>query len=468
MQHTVLLKTIIDKANDVKDEFGGEYLCASHVAVAVADFCRTKYIGTSISDNTYFPCRFEEERLRYIFSNEVKLKSFFRTVLSRNTKNGVKEREFDFYCCEGVANTRRTDILSADLVFLCALREIDDAYKPNIRSAVSDDAIISVLQNTDRNIYDYVIENISEVLFELNKKSEIAKSIRDWKPARKFAEPKEIADIFFKSIEAKIKNNVITLKLAKFFGTTDLKVSIHKTDGIYYIHDNGCAIKHLLKQIKDNAKCENVLKKVCGSCWIDKGRITGSFVSVSSFFYYLQRLIFIAHADIYYTKAEKPLYYKQKDYIYIDTDKAEPINETELLEKLKSGIGFDYDEKAGLYYWLDTRYSLFSSRASFLIETFENEKIRISDRHKGKIEGEIFEAFYWNNDDISLYNKFVLKVADRFGGEFDGRNIYLTDKKENFCKAAYKFFNMAVLLSEFGHDIELPKIKRKGKENGEV
>ncbi len=468
MQETALLKAIIEKANNVKNEFNCEHLWASHIAVAVADFCRTKYTGLALVDDTYFPCRFEEERLRYIFSKEVRLASFFRTVLSRNIRNGIAEKAFTLATCENIANMRGYEMLSADIVFLCALKELGEQYKKAVSTATTDNAIIGILQDADRNIYDYVIEKIEAVKVVLNEKTREAASMRDWKPAAKFSEPNELNDMFFGKIEKKAAENVVTLKFPKFFGTTDLKVSIHNVGDLYYIHDNGCAIKHLSKQIKDTEKCARALKKVCDSCWISKGRITGSFVSVSSFLYYLQRLIFIANADLFYTKAEKPLYYKEKNYLYLDAEKAEPINEAELFETLKSGIGFDYDENAGLYYWLDTRYSLFSGRVSYLIETLENGIIRISDRKKGKTEGEIFEAFYWNNDDISLYTKFISKIADRFGGDFDGKNIYLTDKNENFCKAMFRFFNMAVLLSEFGHDIELPKIRHKGNENGKV
>ena len=99
---------------------------------------------------------------------------------------------------------------------------------------------------------------------------------------------------------------------------------------------------------------------------------------------------------------------------------------------------------------------MFSGRAAFLIETLDEKHIRISDRKKNKIEGEIFEAFYWSNDDISPYTPFVSKVAERFGAEFDGRNLYLTEKSTAFFGAVLRFFNLAVVLSEFGHNITLP------------
>lgn len=101
------------------------------------------------------------------------------------------------------------------------------------------------------------------------------------------------------------------------------------------------------------------------------------------------------------------------------------------------------------------RYSLSSVRCVCSIESTPDGRIRISDRRKGNFEGDIFENFYFGNDDLTPYSRFITKIASRFGGEFDGKNIYLTEKPENFFKAAVKFFNMAVILSLFGQKIAL-------------
>lgn len=410
---------------------------------------------------TFHPSRFEEERLRYVFSKESKLAAYFRVCLRKNIKEGVKEDAFDLSCCRNIAALRSAEQLSSDIVFLCALTKLHESYKIAVRSVCSEETVIARLEDTDANIYSYVIEKIEEIRSVLKTKADEAAAIRDWKPAAKFAEPEALAAMFFERIEKKWAGNVLTLKFPKFFGTTDLKLSIHKVGNIYYVHDNGFSIKHLLKQVVNKEKCDRVLKKVCASCWIEKRKITGSFCSATDFLYYLQRLVFVAHADLYYTKAERPLYYKEKGYSYIPADEADPLDETALLDVLKTGISFSYDENIGLYYWLDTRYSLFSVRASYLLETLENGYIRISDRQKGNIEGEILEAFYWSNDDISPYSKFLSNFTARFGAEFIGKDIYLTDNPANFVKAAFKFFNLAVLLSEFGHDIALPRIRQK-------
>ena len=438
---------------------GSKHLSASHVAIAVAYLCKTKYTGFVLSEYNY--PRFEEERLRYLFSKVVKMTSYFTMRLSLNAKAGVVEEEFNVESCEHFAESRDAKILSADVVFLCALKELHSSYKPNLKIPMTDESIFILLDDTDQNIYDYVIDNIEDVCSELKKKSDEAKAIRDWKPAVKFAEPEKVLGLFFENIEKSSSENIVTLKLQKFFGSTDLKISIHKSNGIYYAHDNGCAVKHLSKRINDKQKLESILKKVCHSCWIYKGRITGRFCASFSFFEYLKRLVFVSHADLYYTKVLCQLCPKEKDYFYVDAENAEVFDEQELLDVLKNGIGCSYDENQGLYCWLDAKCSLSSARIFFLIETLENRYIRFSDRRKGDREGEVFEEFYWNNDDISPYGKFICKIADRFGADFDGKDVYLTEKHENFNKALYKFFNMAMLFTEFGHNIALPKTRKQ-------
>ena len=462
MLHTALLEAILDKATAVQNEFNSQYLCASHIAVAVADFCRTAYTGFSLSDVTYHPYRFEEERLRYIFSKEIKLASYFRTRLSVSARNGEQEEAFDLALCERIAAQRGAEVLSSDVVFLCAVKELPQPYKATVKSVESTDSILVLLQDADANVYDYVVRNIDTVLCALQKKADEAAAIRDWKPAAKFAEPDALATLFFAHIKKESANNVLTLHFPRFFGTADLKVSIHKVDDVYYVHDNGCAIRHLAKRVKDTKKCQRALKKVCHPCWIHKGKITGDFIDAFRFMHYLQMLVFVAHADLYYTRAEKPLYGKDADWVYPDVNQAEPMDEAELLDALKKGIHFCYDENEGLYYWLETNYSLYSGRASFLIETLDEGLIRISDRKKGATGGEIFEGFYWREDNIAPYGKCISKIAARFGAAFDGKDVYLTAKNENIYKAMVRFFNLAVLLSEFGQIIALPKIRHKG------
>ncbi len=463
MIHTVLLKEIIERANRVKEELGGEHLCASHIVVAVVDFCHTKYTGFSISDMTYWPNRFEEERLRYLCSKETRVASYFRIHLSCNVKKGVQEEEFDVTGCEHFAALRGAEVLSSDVVFLCALAKLHESYRRAVRNVSSDESVMARLQDVDANIYDYVITQLEGICSELKKKADDAAAIRDWKPAAKFVEPDMLMKLVFDGIETKHAGNITTVKIPKFFGNAALTLSIHRADGVYYVHDNRCALKHLAQKIKDRSKYERAIRKVCHSARIDKGRITGSFVNVTGFMYYLKDLIFVAQAELYYPKAMSQLCFKDKGYVYIPDDKAESFDAEGLINMLKDSVNAYYDEEMGLCCWLKAGNSPFQTRYSFQVETLDDGHIRFSDRLKGKYEGELLEPCYWYHDstDISVFTKFFTKLADRFGGEFDGKNIYLTEKSKNFQSGLFRFFQLAVLVSRLGHNVALPKIKRK-------
>lgn len=463
MTHTVLLKEILERANRIKEEFGSENLCASHIVVAVTDFCRTKYTGFSVSDMTCWPNRFEEERLRYLFKKETRVADYFRIRLSRNAKEGVREEAFDISGCERIAALRGAETLSSDVVFLCALAKIHESYRRAVRSAQSEESVLALLQDTDLNVYNFVIENIQSVCAELKKKADTAAAIRDWKPAAKFVEPEALIQLVLEGIETKHTGNITTVKIPKFFGNTGLTLSIHKVDGIYYVHDNRCALRYLARTIRDVTKYERAVRKVCHSARIDRGRITGSFVDIYGFTYYLKDLVFVAHADLYYPRAKGQLCFKDKGYVYIPADKAEPFDAESLINMLKESVNAYYDEETGLCCWLKASNSPFQTRYSFLVETLDDGSIRFSDRLKGKYEGELLEPCYWYHDgnDISVYRKLFTKLADRFGGEFDGKNFYLTAKSKDFRHALFRFFQLAVLVSGLGHNIALPKIKRK-------
>ena len=463
MTHTVLLKEILERANRIKEEFGGEYLCASHIAVAVTDFCRTKYTGFAVSDMTYWPDRFEEERLRYVFSKETRVANYFRIRLSQNAKNGVQENAFDFNGCERIAALRKAEVLSSDVVFLSALASVHESYRRIVQTVNSEEAVLNRLQDVDANVYNYVIEHIEEVCAELKKKSDEATAIRDWKPATKFAEPEELPRLAFDGIATKHTGTVTTVRIPKFFGNTGLTLSVHRVDGIYYVHDNRCALRYLARRLQDADQYERAVRKVCHKHRIDKGRITGSFSNVTGFMYYIKDLVFVAQADLYYPSAKHQLCFKDKGYVYIPEDQAEPFEEAELINMLKESVNAYYDENMGLCCWLNAGNSPFQTRYSFLVETVDDGHIRFSDRLKGKYEGELLEPCYWYHDstDISAYGRLFTRFAERFGGEFDGKNIYLTARSKDFQRALFQFFQLATLVSRLGHSIALPKLTCK-------
>ncbi len=456
---TPLVKILLEKANAIQEEFGAAQLCPAHVAAAAADFCKVPYTGFAVSDTTGQP-RFEEERLRYLMAKEVKLSSYFRMNLRQNAKKGIEEAAFDLEACARLAALRGAPLLSADVVVLCVLLQLPDAYQSTVRTVRTQNDVLVLLDDTDRHIYDYVIEQTQKLSQALQQKAWEAAALRDWKPAAKFAQPADLAAMFFAKAETVLCGNVLTLKLPKFFGRAGLKLSIHKAGALYYIHDYGCAVQHLEKQVQNAESCGRILDKVCHHSFLEGRRVTGSFCDGRGFLRYLQMLVMVAQAGLYHTKLQRRLYPREKGYAYVHPSKAEPMDEAALLEILRGGVGFGYDEQQGLYCWADVRASLNTSRIFFLLETLEDGQVRISDRKKGKFEGEIFENFYWSHDDIGPYGKFVETLAAHFGGRFDGRDVYLMGKQGDFAPLLLRFFNLAMVISEFGNGIPVPR--RKG------
>ena len=462
MTHTALLKVILEKAEAVQNEFHCDCLWPSHIAVAFADFCATEYTGFSVSDTYIHPNWYEEERLRLLYDKVVKYRSFFRLLLSKKIRGGYTEEPFQFALCEQTAALRNHNVLSADLVFLCVSKELTQEYGPVYRTAVSEETIIPLLEYADDNIYDYTVKSVEAICRKLMEKANTAAAKRDWKPAAKFAEPEMLVELALAGIETTHAANITTVKIPKFFANTCLTLSIHRANGIYYVHDNRFALRYLSRTLRDAIKFDRAVKKVCHRHRMDNGRITGSFSNVTGFMDYLKDLIFVAHADLYYPKAKNQLCFKDKGYVYLSADQAEPFDEAELITMLKESMGAYYDEDIGLCCWLNASNFPFPTRYAFLVETLDDGCIRFSDKLKGKYEGELLESCYWYHEstDISVYHKFFSKLAGRFGGEFDGQNIYLTAKPKDFRHGLFQFFQIAVLVSRLGHDIALPSRSR--------
>lgn len=432
------------------------------MAASAALLCGEEYAGICPTDPFHHPVSFEEERLRCVYDREIKAKGIFRAFLmNRRNRVGLDEA-FDLAFAEKIAALRGHDRLSADVAFLCALKQLKGNRKKAVRGANSADEILAALTETDENIYDYVLALIGKLREKLDEKIESAKRLRDRKRSEKLMEPDELGESFFDLIEKTVSERRAVLKIPGFFGTSDLKLSIHTVDGVWYAHDCGSAVGHLKKHLKSPDQLERVLKKVCHSRLIDQGRVLGNFTDGYRFFFYLQKLILIAHADLYYTRAEKQLYMKDKGEVYVPAVKAETMNADALFHLLRESISFSCDEDRGITASPKTRFSTFSTRPSFLIVTDRNG-IAISDGRCGTVEGEIFEAFYWDHGDLSPYRSFFEAFCRRFGAEFADGGVCLTEKREKYFSALCRFFNLAVLLSEIGHDIALPKLRNRVK-----
>ena len=461
MKQTELLELILAKARSVQEEFGSAGLYASHIAAAVTDLCRTKYTGISLSDRTFHPVRFEEERLRYVFEKETRVASYYRLRLSIHTKAGILEEPFDWGFCERIAEARGAEILSADVVFLCALATLHIAYSRTVKTVNSAQAILARLQDTDVNIYDYVVENIEALCRELQKKAAEAAAIRDWKPAAKFAEPEEVLSLAFHGIEIAHDGFIATIRIPKFFDDTDLTLAIHQVDGIYYIRDNRCALGYLAETLREEeGMYEQAVKKVCHKHRMDDGSITGCFTTVEGFLQYLKELTYVARAAIYFRRLKKQLCVSQGADGYLPLDRAQPFDAGELVDMLRTALRADYTQEEGLFCGVAMGNGFSGLRYVFQVESLEDGRIRFRDIRKGQYEGEILESVYWHHggEEISCFRQPFAQLAGFFGGDFDGREFSLTVRTGDFQRGLFRFFQLAVVAGVLGEAIALPRI----------
>lgn len=458
MVYSELVKDILDKAETVKKEKHFQYISATLIVAICSGFCHTKYTGGM---NYYYVERYEEERLRYVYKKIFRIGANFQKRILRNISENPEllDREFDLAGSEAIATLRGKNHLSADVLFLKAISDMMSQKRDGMLARFGNIDVMEQLEDIDANIYDYVIQMNQDIIEKLQTKVDEAVALRDWQPAKKFVEPEELVKLFFDRIVVDTIGNVLHITIPCFFGTDDLHLSIYKADEILYLHDNGCAINHLKKQVEDEQKVQRILNKICNVQWIKDGRVWGT--GGYEFWYYLQRLIFIAHADLFYTRTNRQFYSKHEGLEFCDETLAEEFDVQEYLGKLKKELIFGYDENKGLYLAVHMTYSRNSTTCSYLIETLDDNKIRVSDRRKGLYEGEILESFYWDYDDIMLYKNFIGRFTNRFGGFLQERNVYLIEECEKWLPALFRFINLAVLLSEVGCEIRLPDLKHK-------
>lgn len=445
-----LSKTLLESARGVMEEFGEVTLSATHIAIAAADFCKARYTGLP----TYAEGKvgFEEERLRYLFGGLVRISSYFRVHLAAQKKRGATETEFSFAEAETLAGKHWDGVVSAEILFLAALTDLTPDYHINLTRPVTATTAEEILSEAEEHIYDYVCEQTEKLCLALRERAARARAVRDFRPAAKFAEPEEALEELCALADAKWSERELTLTLPRFFGKAALKLSVTSAEGIYYIHDNSCALRCLGRRIPDLRRRERILKRVCSKTRLQKGRLTGSFSSPFHLFEFLKEAVFVAFADLYAPWATAHL---------VPADGgdapslAERVDREALTALLREGMGIYYDERDGLCLRLLARCSYSTARTYIRIQTEEDGTLCLRDGRCGKFEGEILENLFWDHDSLSPYRKQVEALIAPFGGEVEERGVCLRASRREFGTAVARFFCMAALLSELGGKIRV-------------
>ncbi len=210
------------------------------------------------------PNFFEPERLHYLHAKLIKGRaSLIIRRAFRNLKGKGLDLDTEFLSTyetefEALAKSRNKAFVSADIVYVYAIKAFEPIHhlllQPEYINSFSVEEIVS---DIDKNIYDYVIFCIEKITERLQGKADEAKRIRDWRPAEKFMEPEQLIDKFFDSFAVTENGKSVDLTIPGFFGedNIDLKLTVFHKKGVYYVHDNGCALAVLKKmQAKNTTK----------------------------------------------------------------------------------------------------------------------------------------------------------------------------------------------------------------------
>lgn len=266
----------------------------------------------------------------------------------------------------------------------------------------------------------------------------------------------KVKELLLKDIRITVTDTEVEALVPSFFGKEngDLKLTFSYCDEVFYVNDNGSAVAQLKKRVADGEQFEEILKTVGANLSFDGERTVGAFCQAHTFFRYIQMLVFVANADLYYKNLDEDGLRFDPDIILPEA--VEKIDTAELRSLFENGVYFRENDDGSYRITPQMFYSTFSTFGSYRVDITE-AGVTVSDFHKGNTEGELFEAFYWDHDDITKYAVELEPYLQRFGAEFDGKDVYIQSTIDDFTGALMRFFNLSVLLSEFGGLILLPK-----------
>lgn len=264
---------------------------------------------------------------------------------------------------------------------------------------------------------------------------------------------KDFYDYLNKHIDITVNEKTVELIVRSFFANNDLTLTVFSVDGVYYVHDNNSALSCL----KENAgnKFDEIFEKIKHPLLLGETPIFGKLTNLMN---YLQILVFVANADLIYESIRDNDFHWE--YIKaVDMSNLQKINCDYVCDKLDKCFSTTYIEDKGLIINPKMIYPLNNTYPALLLEKLTEDKIKISDCIKKGYEGAILETFYWYSKDINAYADFIQPFFDRFGGELENKELVLTDKISDgdIFPVLFRFLNLAILFSQLGQLIILPK-----------
>jgi hypothetical protein len=190
---------------------------------------------------------------------------------------------------------------------------------------------------------------------------------------------------------------------------------------------------------------------------VEGERITTCVTAPYQVGWYLQYISLIANADLYPNYDPKGNVYERGESDRSLFLKASP-DYSMIREAITQYQSVSYDEHKGIFVGLGLIYLGNSTSARYLFTTAADGIVTIRDYSNSYHEGAIFENYLCYHDDLTECQEQIERIACRFGGVCDGREVTATfrnDQEDAFVRALCRYAQMAVILAQVGYHIPL-------------
>jgi hypothetical protein len=476
MASTFLLRDMLMQADALQKDLGVQDQYPTIFLLTALRYCKRDYTGFGENERPE-PIPYEEERLRYIFS-----KIFLRScgACARMIEYLLKKHQNDWMPAisreemllqvQALAEGRKVPVMSVELMLAVVLEHMDlrieTLLKPECRQGKLSAQLL--MEMCDREIYDYVIEEIAKLTVKLQQKSNEAAELRDWRPARMFAPVEELESKLRSSIVMKEQDGALSITIPYFFADTEhpMRITVRDTEEGFVAHDNCLALEELSAR-PDVDDPIQLAERICAGtvCHLEDGRLTICFQRSHYLNYFLQYAALIAHADLYPDyDLRGNVYQVAQRYDRIPT-KQQP-DYSDLCENWLKYLQVGYDEYSGIRVGLGLVFLGCNTGSKFLLTTDEDGLITIVDYSNSYNEGAILENYINYYEESTQNHDQIQALAKRFGGTYDGESVRCTfrnDSEDAFVKAINRYAQMGVILSQLGDNIPLESEKQKNQ-----
>lgn len=462
MQYSDYLQLVISKANEISQKYNVTNKFIESIYIAMLWEYKKDYEALPPTEKVSNSLYLEKERMCYMLSQCVAspkpnilehcLKREFGVVLSEENVEEILNS------AEKLANERKQEFVSADILLYCILQKISAPFNSGI---VKDTKVIEqAFLDAEQKAKAFMEEKISVTIKNQEIKNQKAKKLNELinrKPQEKIGEEEDIQKELLNEIKINHfkKYSTITLPYYFPFSKTPLSLTVFKKGDRVFVTDWGRAYSELnkrLPKIKARKMAKYFLRINFESELTFKNHLIAPISSAKRFFDYLQVVSLVANADMY-PETDKEYFKNYKKYSKKHSFLGKTLSARDFINDLTEKIKVYYDKDRGItihapFYFNDEACPMCLSL------TKDGEQVKITDF--GDFDGgRLFQRIGWLNENVDLITDDILVFCKRFSCDYINQTISLKVPKEQVYKGIFSFMQAAAILGEMGHFIVL-------------